>query len=328
MGLTPKDFAMPETKIDIAEIKARLKPLLDAEERARKISPIVPKARMFVAMIGSGLEFSSLEILSDFVSIRSVTNPPDPIHIRRAADLQHVDFLMASRYSFGVTAELAIGNPKKKEHSEESFLLGFARHIAALLKIRGHTSLYFPIAATVSWDTISAVKDNSVAFRFLHDICPQIVYDREPPKVTSEDITWIASNWETALNLRNQGTSRRFGLAFDIAYKWNHTRNSRIAFANVWCGLEALFGTRSGNPPVDDLAERIHGWLPSITQSEVRKLYRLRCNAIYGRFVAEDEIGPGLRTSEDILRQALIKCIETNRKTLPDEHDFPIMKTD
>lgn len=120
------------------------------------------------------------------------------------------------------------------------------------------------------------------------------------------------------MRLRNKDISRRFGLAFDLLYSWNHTDNLRIALANIWCGLEALFGRQDDKPVTKKLVERICCWNPELNISNVRALYNKRCDVVHGRWINDNEIIGAVNDSQRILRLSLIKAIETNKTTLPD----------
>jgi hypothetical protein len=304
------------TALDLNKIKERLGPLLLAEARANELVQQTPPARLFVAVCGVRVEFDSFEVLDDFLSLQKVTNPPGIVHVTRAADLRYSDYLAVSRYSSAIQEEIAVGNTELQENDQ--FLLGIAWHTAALLKLRGYTSLFCPSSSSASWDTISAISDNSIKFQMLDDISKQISFTPQEASISVKDLEWVKLYWNTALDLRNAEKSRRFGLAFTIMYAWNQTPDPRIAIANIWAGLEALFGQRNERRTTEALARRISAWLPSITENEVRNLYIQRCDAVHGRWLNDAEVGRALKESENLLRQALIKCIETNTRTLPD----------
>jgi hypothetical protein len=82
--------------------------------------------------------------------------------------------------------------------------------------------------------------------------------------------------------------------------------------------LEALFGNRNDRPATEALDQRISDWLPTVSKDRVKALYNQRCNCVHGRWLNEREVYLDLEESERLLREALVKCIETNAKTLPD----------
>jgi hypothetical protein len=91
-----------------------------------------------------------------------------------------------------------------------------------------------------------------------------------------------------------------------------------LALANLWIGLEALFGEQTDRPVTQKLAERMSSWLPQYKSSEIKDLYNRRCDVVHGRWLNEDETIKAIHQTEVILRRAIIKCIETGTKPLPD----------
>lgn len=174
----------------------------------------MPKASEYVGICGAWVDFDSFDIVDGLISVRRVTNPPGIIHVARAADLQRTDYLGVGRYSSGVRAEITVGSTEEGQANP----LGLAWHTAALLKLRGHTVLFCPASCTSSWDTISAISDNSATFRLLDDVSKQIGSPVGRTPISLEDAEWVRSNHLTAFDLRDAASSRRFGLAFNMAY--------------------------------------------------------------------------------------------------------------
>ena len=309
---------MSLTESKLAEIEARLHPLLEREKRAREIRQLVPPSRFFMGLTGIAYRGEPFDILPGFLTLRSVTNPPGMVHVCRAADLHRTDYLAIARYSLGVSAELAVGNSDCEGHSEPDFLHNIAWHTAALLKLRGHDLLSCPASSTASWDTVAAIDNQSVHFRVLDDVPRQVALIVGESTVTTADLTWVRDNWDSALRLRDASSSRRFGLAFNIAYTWNHTQEVRIAIGNLWCGLDALFGLQTDRPVTQKLVERIAAWLSDSSEEQIHDLYDHRCDAIHGRWMKDDELGMVLRGTKSLLFRSLVRCIEEGAITLPD----------
>jgi len=287
--------------------------LKNAERRAEELSSQIPKARVYVAVSGTDIGFEQIPLANKFGLIRRVTNPPGIIHVCRAADLSRTDYLAVARYSSSVRAELALG---EEDTGDIGPLLDVGYHFAALLKLRNHTNLLCPCFATTSWDLVSGVKENSISFGLLDDV-PKRVRGTDLEPVTVADIEWVNRVWETALDLRDPQDSRRFGLAFNIAYAWNQTDSPRVAIANLWCGVEALFGDKSDRPVTRRIVERICTWIPSLDSAEVEESYNRRCDAVHGRWM-EHEIWESVYRAEEILRQGLLTCIDRASVPLPD----------
>lgn len=285
------------------------------EAKAVELSKKVPPASIFVAICGAEIESDLFEIFDEFVTLRRVTNPPGIIHIAGAANHNQSDYLGVGRYSPHIQAEITVGNPDIQ--CETSFLFGVAWHMAAMLKLKSTPALFCPVAATISWDTISAVSDNSVNFYMLDDFPRQISLGSKT-LISLNSIKWTKLYWKTAFELRNSNSSRRFGLAFNNMYTWNQTTDPRIALANIWVGLEALFGKQDDKYTTEALARRISEWLPSRRDIDVVELYGQRCDAVHGRWLDKKEIWYAIKKSESLLSSALIKCIEKDMKPLPD----------
>ena len=251
---------MPLKAEDLLSFKLGLTPLLIAEDRARKLLKQVPDALLFVSICGVKVDFDLFELLDGFLSIHKVTNSPGIVHVTRAANLDHVDYLSVGRYSHLTQAEIAVGNIKLQD--DKPFFMDLAYHTAALFKLQGYSLLFCPSSSTVSWDIISAFSDNSVDFQMLDDVPRQIGFKDGSSMISLDNAEWVKKYFTNALEMREFEKSRRFGLAFNIMYLWNQTSDPRIAIFNIWAGLEALFGKRDDKRVTEALAQRISEWLP------------------------------------------------------------------
>jgi len=184
----------------VNKLKAILEAFEKIEANAVELSKKVPAASIYVGICGSKIEFELFEIISDFVSVRKVTNPPGIVHIAGAANHSHSDYLGVSRYSPHIQAEIAVGNPDIQ--CEKDFLIGVAWHMAAMLKLKSTSSLFCPVASTNSWDTISAISDNSVDFYMLDDFARQISLGTRMP-ISINSTKWVKLYWKTAYELRD-----------------------------------------------------------------------------------------------------------------------------
>lgn len=308
---------MISIKQRIDEIRSSLQPLLKSEARASVLQNHVPDAELFIGISGIEYKQDSFEIIPGFLTIRSITNPPGIVHVCRASNLDQSDYLGVARYSHTIKAEITCGKQSFQILDDPQFFHDLAWNTAALIKLRGHQTLVGYCSSTVSWDTVQAITDHSVLFLILDDVPRQLQVD-DIRCVSSQDLIWVRENYNRALRLRDASESRRFGLAFNLAYTWNHTSNSRIAVANIWSGLEALFGVQTDRPVSQMLVERIAAWLNGVSESEIGDLYNHRCDAVHGRLMQEDEIIDVIRKSADLLRRSLVQCIERDEKTLPD----------
>ena len=278
----------------------------------------MPPARLFVAVALTPVLFSQYTVFPDFLHVRKVSNAPGIVHIAPAADIARSDWMGAARYAPSIEAEIAVGD---SDNDSENLLLDLAWHAAALIKLRGHTSLLCPAISTVSWDVVASFKDGSVVFRMLDDIPRSILLIEDESPLTTADMDWVKTNFKPALKLRGRNISRRFGLAFELAYTCNHSNSPRITLANIWVALEALFGRRDDfrGSATKKISDRIAAWIPGASSTDVQHLYDARCAAVHGRAQTQKEAVKAARDSYSILKQALTRAIETGEIPLPDE---------
>lgn len=245
--------------------------MLARQERAKQLKAEVPPAWLFVGMCGVAWEDGLFEIKPGFLSLRSVENAPDIMDVCAAADFQKTDSLSVGRYSTAIRAELVVGGPSAEEkYNSARFLHTLAWRVAALLKLRGYSALVCPASATISWDTIAAAPSHSVCFHVLDDIPRSISLSDKKVVVSRDDLEWVSNHLDAALHLGHESVSRRFDLAFNLAYTWNHTSDARVAIANLWCALEALFGCEDDRPVTQKLVQRIVDWLPGTSTEDIR----------------------------------------------------------
>lgn len=284
-----------------------------AEERGRELMQSVPQAAVYVGVCNTQLEFDEFRLSNGTGILRKVTNPPGIIAVCRAADLSKTDYLSVSRYSGAVQGELAFGLDRT---GDLEFLLGIVWHTAALMKLRQHQNITCPCYATESWDVITGISDNHVSFGMLDDV-PRHIPQKQTSPVTLADMEWVDRVWDVALDLRAIDKSMRFGLALNVAYTWNQTTDLRIGLANLWCGIEALFGDKQDKPVTRRIVEKICKWLPSLKSNEVEDAYNIRCDAVHGRRLGH-KINDAILKSSEMLNSALVRCIEADSAPLPD----------
>jgi hypothetical protein len=296
------------------KIKERLSWFTKAEAKSTELMASVPNAAVYVGMTGCELDLDTFDVVDGLGIVRQVTNAPGIVHVCRAADLSKTDYLAVARYSNSISSELAFGLNGKQEFA---FLLDVAWHTAAMLKLRGHTTLCCPSYATRSWDILCAISDNTVGFGILDDVPRQIRGNRDA-KIGARDLEWVRQHWSDALDLRCTDVSRRFGLAFNLSYTWNHTTDFRIGLFNLWGGLEALFADKTDRPVTRKVVDRICAWLSPLMPDDVERSYNLRCDAVHGRTLEDADLVEITCWTDEMLRQSLIRCIEQREVPLPD----------
>ncbi len=306
---------MPISEAQLSFLKTAIQALLDREEEARKLEVKLPWNGLFVGLLNTDLAFEQFDILDGFLRLRRVTNPPGIQHVISKAIRKSSDYLGVARYSWAIGSEIAINGAPE---DNTSFFCSLAYHTAVLIKLRGPSTILCPTSSSVSWDTVASRPDDSISFVMLDDVPRLVQVSDQVRPVSLEDAEWIGNNFVAALDLRNHTRSRRFGLAFNLVYTCNHSADQRIALFNVWAGLEALFGIQNEQQPTKKLVARIVDWSSSLSRDMVHSLYSKRCDAVHGRWLDDKEISAALRDSYDVLRFALIQCIDRREQPLKD----------
>ena len=290
-------------------------PFEQQEARSRGLRQTVPDALIYVGLCGVTLESSSVNLVPGLITLRKVVNPPDVIHVTCAANTERSDWLGVGRHARNIAAELCVHDAVDQLQIQGA--LDFAFHAVALLKLHGVGLVHCPVASSASFDLICDIADHSVDFRLLDDVGGVLPLSAEGGVVGSKATTWVKKHFATALELRNTASSRRFGLAFNLAYRWNHTRDPRVALTSLWNGLEALFGRQEDEHPAEALCDRVAEWVRR-SPMQVRALYKRRCDAVQGQAITDAVLFRSVESTEAILRAALRRCIERHERTLPD----------
>lgn len=309
----PIDEERTSTRIN--EIRKRLAPFEKATARSKILAKQISTALAYIAICGVDVDFSSQDVIEGLVSIRKVTNPPGLVAVAAAGKPEGSDYFTVARYSPSIRAEMLIGVGESSSDFPMQSWVNLAYNTAVMFKLRGHFALYSPASASASWDTISGIRDHSVLFCVLDDVPRQIGLSRKATVISAADVEWVSKHYMDVFDLRNEEKSARFGLAFNVYYTWNHTSDSRVALANLWIGLEALFGKQTDRRVTDALCGRIAAWI-GIDKKTIADLYRRRCDAVHGRPVDARSMPQSIRDTESLLRRSLVNSIETNQRTL------------
>lgn len=221
-----------------------LEQLENAEDRARDYLASEPNCRAFFGIGGiRAATGTSLDLDELFMAhLAPVPHPPGIVHISIAADPKQTDYLAAAHLAEFISCELSLTPHSELSEEQVQEANGLVPDIVwtlvALLKIQGHDSLFCPAFANRSWNVIPAAPKESVRFKSV-DRVPFFV--SAPREITPTEFQWAIGSCLRTMELRH---SRRFGLALNTAYTWNHVDGLRACMGNLWVGLEALFGTR------------------------------------------------------------------------------------
>jgi len=144
--------------------------------------------------------------------------------------------------------------------------------------------------------------------------------------LTNEDADWINDNYEKFNYLA--GKSEGFRFALEAAVEWQYASGPRVAIAQLWSGIEALFGINS------ELAYRISLHIASLLEErgiarrekfdKVRKLYVVRSKAVHGEELSFEKLHKATLESFDILSKLLLVNIEKGRPFTADDFEVAI----
>ncbi len=144
--------------------------------------------------------------------------------------------------------------------------------------------------------------------------------------LTEEDAGWINDNFEKLNYLAAKSEGFRFALS--AAENWQYASAPRMAIAELWSGIEALFGISS------ELVYRISLHVASILEergiarrerfNQVRKLYGVRSKAVHGDELSDDKLNKVMVESFEILKQLLLVNIEKGRPFTSDDFEEAI----
>lgn len=212
---------------------------------------------------------------------------------------------------------------------------------SALLKLKGYNA-HLPLAcSSYSWNVIAGhqertkwifeeeLKEKGVASAVnssRRDLPPFkgqllelhtkfLVPDNAKTTLVKEDTYWIRDNYETFNSLAAESESFRFALA--AAVSWQYSSDPRVAIAQLWSGIEAVFGISS------ELVYRISLLIASLLEprgvarqtrfARVRKLYEARSKAVHGEELSNDKLTKAMLESFDILSKLLLVNVEKGR---------------
>jgi len=142
-----------------------------------------------------------------------------------------------------------------------------------------------------------------------------------------EDADWINDNYERFNYLAANSEGFRFALS--AAVNWQYASEPRMAIAELWSGIEALFGVSS------ELVYRISLQVASLLEErgakrkdrfkQVKKLYGARSKAVHGEELSDDKLNKAMIESFDILSKLMLVNIEKGRPFKLDDFEEAIL---
>jgi len=210
----------------------------------------------------------------------------------------------------------------------------------ALLKLKGYNA-HLPLAcSSYSWDVVAGhqerlrqiykeAKEKGIEpddYSPKRDLPPFkgnllelhtkfIIPYNTKKQLTKEDASWIRDNYNTFNTLAAESES--FRLALTTAVDWQYSSNPRVAIAQLWSGIEAVFSISS------ELVYRISLRIASLLEprgvarqarfAQVRKLYGVRSKAVHGEELSDVRLTKAMLESFDILSKLLLLNVEKGR---------------
>lgn len=160
------------------------------------------------------------------------------------------------------------------------------------------------------------------------DVQARLLGDEDTKRILrKEDADWINENYEKFSRLREE--SEAFNLALAVAVEWQYASSPRMAIAQLWSGIEALFKINQ------ELVYRISLQVASLLEgrgdkrkerlNQVKKLYGTRSKAVHGEELSDDKLHKAMIESFDILNKLLLVNIEKGRPFRSDDFEEAIL---
>ena len=154
-----------------------------------------------------------------------------------------------------------------------------------------------------------------------------LVPENAKTMLSKEDADWIDDNFERFNYLAAKSEGFRFALS--AAVNWQYASEPRMAIAELWSGIEALFGISS------ELVYRISLQVASLLEergakrkdrfNQVKKLYGARSKAVHGEELSDDKLHKAMIESFDILNRLLLVNIEKGRPFKSDDFEEAVL---
>jgi hypothetical protein len=133
--------------------------------------------------------------------------------------------------------------------------------------------------------------------------------------VSAEDAAWISTHFDVFNKIAAENLAFRFAL--EAAFNWRFAKDPRTAVAQIWSGIEAIFGISSelvyriSTISASLLAER--GDARKAKFEEVKDLYGLRSKIVHGGSLADEKVLDAINGSFELLNDLLILSINKGR---------------
>lgn len=254
-----------------------------------------------------------------------------PISLRRLRSFPTHEQLALSLKSLPVAGAMALYGEKVLRHelvidaarfedgAERIFTTASA--ILAGLRIRTGAEVICPAVCERSWANLRTNPPNQCrAFHVERGLSHQTT--TEPRLVLTEDIDWVRNNMGTVIELVKV---ERFETAVEALCTYMLAANDRMKAAQLWAGVEALFGRRVG-----EVGYRLRILTAVLIEERgmdrrkfsrrVKKMYDTRSDVIHGGKVKPAELASHLSEVRDLLARLLQRIII--RGSVPTDEEF------
>jgi hypothetical protein len=215
--------------------------------------------------------------------------------------------------------ELVIDAERFEENAE--WIFPTAEAILAGLRIRTGAEIVCPAVCERTWSALPTHPPNQCrAFHFERGLCHQAV--DKPILVLGDDLAWVRSNLETIIRLTDD---EKFQTAVEALCTYMLAATDRMKAAQLWAGVEALFGRRFG-----EVGYRLRVLTAMLIEDRgperrkhykrFKKLYDTRSDVVHGGKAKPGDLAAHLHQVRDLLARLLRRVIALGR--VPTDDDF------
>ncbi len=262
---------------------------------------------------------------------REVLELGGPIILRRLRSFPTHEELALSLTSLPVAGAMALYGEKvirhelviDASHFEDNTerIFPTAEAVLAGLRIRTGAEIVCPAVCERSWAALRTAPANRCrAFHFERGLAHQTAM--EPKLVLADDLDWVRNNLATVIQLTG---GERFETAIEALCTYMLAANDRMKVAQLWAGIEALFGRRNG-----EVGYRLRVLTAFLVEERgparrkfsrrVKKLYDTRSDVVHGGKVKPDELAAHIVEVRYLLARLLQQIIAL--KKVPTDDDF------
>jgi hypothetical protein len=206
-----------------------------------------------------------------------------------------------------------IDDPRRIPPTAEAILAG--------LRIRTGAEIVCPAVCDRSWESLATNSPNSCrAYHFERGLSLQV--SSESRLLMSDDLEWVRDNIGTIIKLTE---SEYFQTALEALCTYMLAATDRMKAAQLWAGLEALFGRRFG-----EVGYRLRVLTAMLIEDRgpdrrkhfkrFKKLYDMRSDVVHGGKVKSAELAAHLVEVRELLARLLRRVIAMGR--VPTDEDF------